>query len=128
MVSSELRNIFLPEGSECLEIEGYVEYASSNPPLTDDEELLRRFCLVGLFPTYRSCNHMGIDLDTNDWKYFESPHSERLRVYDETYGRVLCTEDCLKSIRFSGLRLIIPWFSLSAHLIYFVYKKRVRIK
>lgn len=52
-----------------------------------DERMRGRLMLVGLFRTYRACNHVGIPFDTADFgDWPEGIHKERMAAYVRTGG------------------------------------------
>lgn len=62
-----------------------------------------RYCLVGLFPTYRAFNHWGIPFDTSSIPEDTSePHRTRIATFRSLTGRDVCSAS--EYVRLLGLR------------------------
>lgn len=73
-------------------------------------EKLKRFALFSLFQTYRSCNHMGIDLDTDLADKYSSPTKERLENWEQIFdSKIQSTNEYLHLLGFKNIWINL-WF------------------
>ena len=82
--------------------------------IEQDEKMLKRFALAGLFLTYRAFNHGG-DLMTTELEYYndESIHHRRLKVFKEFFQfEIRNSSHYLDMIGLSKLDIILLMFRL----------------
>lgn len=80
------------------------------PRIKNDPDFRERFMLAGLFLSYRACNHMGVDLNTEE-NHPELKHSHpipRIEAYRK-YGLrpIRSTSDYLERINLTSFRFLI---------------------
>ena len=60
--------------------------AAETPRILSTPHGRERFVLVGVFLTYRACNHMGVSMSSTEAASLGSPHRERLEGVEAHTG------------------------------------------
>jgi len=94
------------------------------PFLLETQNGRERFVLAGLFLTYRACNHIGTTMSTDNEGGLTGLHKERLSLVTSITGKkIRSTEEFLKLIGYSPLKVILLRVNTASFLIRFVLKK-----
>lgn len=82
--------------------------------IENDNEKLKRFALIGLFLAYRSCNHIGNELTTEEiFIDYDNLHVTRIKTVKEFFNiSIISSSDYLNMINFTFLDFILMSFRL----------------
>jgi len=102
MDKEQIWNLYLPTCEEVRKKESYFSsfylflIRRSKNSILDNPKKLQKFVLVSLFPLYKSCNHIGVDLNADNLDYFSSD-KERLANVEKAIGiKIRSTDQYLK--------------------------------
>jgi len=89
----------------------------------EDRNEIERFCLAGLFLTYRACNHFGAPMKSgNETDSLPEPHNSRLARFDEATGRHL--RDATQYRSLLGIGLLTKLENIGSKLTRFVLRRK----
>ena len=124
MDRDQLLSIYSYDGDECNTFSHLRDYmaAIERPPLADPNEI-ERFCLAGLFLTYRACNHFGATMKSGEeTESLPEPHFSRLAMFDEATGRHL--RDTTQYTKLLRIGLLTRFENIGRKLTRFVRQRR----